>query len=202
MENPELPASMRKETQMVLDEIRRLSEKLNQLLQFSRPGARASCAEERCDIVRVAEDVKAVFRREAEQRGVDLQLKTETHSLQVAASAEVANDILSNLLLNAIEAVPSGGYVRVSLASQNGHCHVDIEDDGLGIPTGLKEKVLQPFFTTKARGTGLGLAIVQRRLEELGGSLTWESPTSKGRGTCFHLLLPLTPIAAENKAQT
>jgi signal transduction histidine kinase len=201
MENTELPASMRNETQMVLDEIRRLSEKLNQLLQFSRPGARVRGVEEHCDVVRVAEDVKEVFRREAEQRGVDLQLKTEARSLEIAASEAVANDILSNLLLNAIEAVPTGGHVRVSLASQNGHCHVAVEDDGPGIPSGLKEKVMQPFFTTKARGTGLGLAIVQRRLEELGGSLTWESPTSNDRGTCFHLLLPLTTVAAANKAQ-
>jgi signal transduction histidine kinase len=199
MENPDLPESMRKETQMVLDEIRRLSETLNQLLQFSRPGSRGSGAPDRCEVIRVAQNVTEVFRHEAEQRGVALELKMEVQPLAVAASAEVANDILSNLLLNAIEAAPSGGHVRFSLAAQNGHCHVAIEDDGPGIPTSLKEKVLQPFFTTKARGTGLGLAIVQRRLEELGGSLTWQSPAANGRGTCFHLNLPLAPAAPETK---
>jgi signal transduction histidine kinase len=201
MESPDLPASMRKETQMVLDEIRRLSEKLNQLLQFSRPGSAYSAAQDRCDLIRVAETVTGVFRREAEQHGVALELKMETQALEVAAGTEVANDILSNLLLNAIEAAPTGGHVRLSLAAQNGHCHVAIEDDGPGIPIGLKEKVLHPFFTTKARGTGLGLAIVQRRLEELGGSLTWESPAANGRGTCFHLNLPLASPAGEQKAQ-
>jgi signal transduction histidine kinase len=201
MENPDLPESMRKETQMVLDEIRRLSEKLNQLLQFSRPGALGSGAPGRCDVIHVAQHATEVFRYEAEQRGVALELKMETQPLEVAAGPEVANDILSNLLLNAIEAAPSGGHVRLSLAAQNGHCHVSIEDDGPGIPTSLKEKVLQPFFTTKARGTGLGLAIVQRRLEELGGSLTWQSPTANGHGTCFHLNLPLAPTASETKVQ-
>jgi signal transduction histidine kinase len=201
MENPDLPESMRKETQMVLGEIRRLSETLNQLLQFSRPGARGSGAPDRCDLIRVAQNVAEVFRHEAEQRGVALELEMELQPLAVAAGADVANDILSNLLLNAIEAAPSGGHVRLSLAAQNGHCHVSIEDDGPGIPASLKEKVLQPFFTTKARGTGLGLAIVERRLEELGGSLTWQSPAANGCGTCFHLNLPLAPAAPETKVQ-
>jgi signal transduction histidine kinase len=198
MENPDLPPSMRKETQMVLDEIRRLSEKLNQLLQFSRPGGRGSGVQDRCDLNRVAENVAEVFRREAEQRGVALELKMERLPLEVAAGAEVANDILSNLLLNAIEAAPAGGHIRLSLVAQNGHCHVSVEDDGPGIPSSLKEKVLQPFFTTKARGTGLGLAIVQRRLEELAASLTWQSPVANGRGTCFYLKLPLAPAAADD----
>lgn len=104
-------------------------------------------------------------------------------------------------MLNAIEAAPSGGHVRLVLAAQNGHCHVAIEDDGPGIPSSLQEKVLQPFFTTKARGTGLGLAIVERRLEELGGSLTWQSPAANGRGTCFHLDLPLALAVPEAKVQ-
>jgi two-component system sensor histidine kinase HydH len=201
MENPDLPASMRKETHMVLEEIRRLSEKLNQLLQFSGPGARGSGAQDRCDVIRVAENVTEVFRHEAEQRGVRIELKMETQAMEVAAGLEVANDILSNLLLNAIEAAPRGGHVRLFLAAQNGHCHVSIEDDGPGIPISLQEKVLQPFFTTKVRGTGLGLAIVHRRLEELGGSLTLESPAANGCGTCFHLDLPLAPAAPETKVQ-
>jgi signal transduction histidine kinase len=191
MENPDLPASMRKETQMVLDEIRRLSEKLNQLLQFSRPGALGGGRQEHCDVSLVAENIIEVFRHEAEQRGIALELRTDPRSIEVGSSAEVANDILSNLLLNAIEAAASGGHVRLLLEARNGQCHVSIEDDGPGIPTGMKEKVLRPFFTTKARGTGLGLAIVQRRLEELGGSLGLESPTANGRGTRFHLNLPL-----------
>jgi signal transduction histidine kinase len=195
MENPELPASIRKETQMVLDEIRRLSEKLNQLLQFSRPGAPAVNAEDRCDIIRVAHSVAAVFHHEAEQRGVVLELQLDARSLEVSTGAEVAHDILSNLVLNAIEAAPAGGHVRLWLVSENGHCQVSVEDDGPGIPGGLKEQVLQPFFTTKARGTGLGLAIVERRLQELGGNLCVESPIQGQRGSRFRVALPL--VAAE-----
>ena len=195
MESPELPASLRQETQMVLDEINRLSSKLNQLLQFSRPGGRSGGLAERCDVSCVAENVVGVLRHEAEQRGVTLELRTASQPLEVAAGADLINDTVSNLLLNALEAVSSGGHVCLSLSASDGQCCVSVEDDGAGIPSALREKILQPFFTTKARGTGLGLAIVARRAEEIGGSLTWESPVANGRGTRFQLSVPLLSVA-------
>jgi len=190
LESAELPESLRHETQMVLDEINRLSTKLNQLLQFSRPGMRAGSGGERCSLTRVAENVVNVLRHEAENRGVALELRPAMAEMWVEASAEVANDILSNLVLNAIEATPSGGHVRIALQGAGAECQVTVEDDGPGIPPELREKVLQPFFTTKPRGTGLGLAIVQRRLEELGGAIEWWSPKEDGVGTKFRITLP------------
>jgi signal transduction histidine kinase len=191
LESPELPESLRGETEMVLAEVNRLSSKLNQLLQFSRPGARPGGVHDRCDMSQVAENVAGVFRHDAEQRGVALELKVECQPMEVRASAEATNDILSNLLLNALEAAPSGGRVRVRISTFNGRCRTAVEDDGAGVPVGLKEKILRPFFTTKARGTGLGLAIVARRVEELGGKLELESPIRAGRGSRFVVTLPL-----------
>jgi signal transduction histidine kinase len=191
MESPELPASMKQETQMLLEEIRRLSDTLNQLLQFSRPGVRRRGSPEECDAVVVAESVAAVFRHEAENRGIALEVNREQQPLQVASSAEGANDILSNLLLNALEATSRGGRVQVSLGVQDDNCCLSVEDNGSGIPPALKEKILQPFFTTKTRGTGLGLAIVARRLEEIGGELRVESPIGEQRGSRFKAFLPL-----------
>jgi signal transduction histidine kinase len=66
-----------------------------------------------------------------------------------------------------------------------------VEDDGPGIPAGLREKILQPFFTTKSQGTGLGLAIVARRVAEFGGKVDWESPVREGHGTRFRVTLPI-----------
>jgi len=191
LESPELPSFLRNETQMVLDEVNRLAGKLNQLLQFSRPGLRSGGERGRSDASQVAENVAGVFHHEAEQRGVAMEVKVERGPIEVAASAEVTNDILSNLLLNALEATSSGGHVRLLLAAANGDCRVSVEDDGPGIPAALKEKILRPFFTTKARGTGLGLAIVARRVEELGGKLDIESPVRNERGSRFSVTLPL-----------
>ena len=199
MESGELPASLRQETQMVLDEINRLSMKLNQLLQFSRPGVRTGSGGERCSLAQAVENVVNVLRHEAENRGVALELQPPETEMWVAASAEVANDILSNLVLNAIEATPSGGHVRIGARVAGGACQVTVEDDGPGIPAALREKVLQPFFTTKPRGTGLGLAIVQRRLEELGGTIEWCSPKEDGAGTKFKITLPVNAGATQQK---
>ncbi len=165
LENPELPDSMRAETKMVLEEVGRLSAKLNQLLQFSRPAVR--------------------------RRGVKMQIKASGQGDRVAASAEAVNDIVSNLVVNALEATPRGGHLIVSAALHDGACVISVEDDGQGIPAALREKILQPFFTTKSQGTGLGLAIVARRVAEFGGRLDWVSPANNGQGTRFCVTLPL-----------
>ena len=193
MESNELPASLRGETQMVLDEINRLSAKLNQLLQFSRPGVRSSKKGDRCSVGAVAMDVIEVLRHEAEASGVSVESAKAGGACEVAVSSEAVNDILSNIVLNAIEAAGRGGHVALGFQCDPRACHIAIEDDGPGIPPALKEQILQPFFTTKARGTGLGLAIVMRRLEESGGKLEIDSPIRGERGSRFRILLPRAP---------
>ena len=191
MENAELPAALRGETQMVLDEINRLSSKLNQLLQFSRPGVRPSSQGDRCNLVAVATNVAEVLCREAESRGISLELAPHPGICQVTCSAEAANDILSNVVLNAIEAVPPSGRVCLAFQCQAKYCTVAVEDDGPGIAPELHDKIVQPFFTTKSRGTGLGLAIVARRLEEIGGGFAIKSPLHDRGGARFLLSFPI-----------
>jgi signal transduction histidine kinase len=191
LENPELPESIRGETKMVLEEIGRLSTKLNQLLKFSRPAVRGGSAVASCDVRVVVEQVAGVLSHEAERLGVRLQTRVSEDNGRIATSAEALNDILSNLVVNALEATPRGGQVAVSAAQENGKCSVRVEDDGPGIPAALREKILQPFFTTKSQGTGLGLAIVARRVAEFGGKVDWESPVKEGHGTRFQVTLPM-----------
>jgi len=191
LENPELPDSMRAETKMVLEEVGRLSTKLNQLLQFSRPAVRGGSAIGSCDARAVVEEVAGLLSHEAERRGVQLQVKVFGGRALAAASAEAVNDIVSNLVVNALEGAPRGGHVMVSASSHDGACILAVEDDGPGIPAALREKILRPFFTTKSQGTGLGLAIVARRVAEFGGKVDWESPVRNGRGTRFHVTLPM-----------
>jgi signal transduction histidine kinase len=195
LESPELPASLRQETQIVLEEINRLSARLNQLLQFSRPGVRAGSGAQSCNLSQVTETVANVLRHAADERRVSLQLANNNGGARAAIGEESANDILSNVVLNAIEAVADGGHVRISLQSSEKVCSVSVEDDGPGISAADQAKVLQPFFTTKARGTGLGLAIVDRRLQEAGGTLQIKSPLGGGRGTEIRLNFPLEKVS-------
>jgi signal transduction histidine kinase len=191
LENPELPQSIRGEAGMLLEEIGRLSAKLNQLLQFSRPAVRRGEGVARCDAAAVIEQVAGVLSHEAERRGLTLRAEMRGLHVRVAVSAEALNDIVSNLVVNALEATPGGGRVSVNAVEEGGNLCVLVEDDGPGIPSALREKILQPFFTTKSRGTGLGLAIVARRVAEFSGKVDWESPVKDGHGTQFKVTLPI-----------
>src|SRR5260370_9846556 len=124
----------------------------------------------------VVEEVAGVLSHEAERRGVKMQIKVSGGSNMVAASAEAGNDMVSNLVGNALEATPRGGQVTVSAASHDGACILAVEDDWPGIPAALREKILQPFFTTKSRTTGLAVAIVAPRVARVCGNKDWESP--------------------------
>jgi signal transduction histidine kinase len=193
LESPELPSALRGETQMVLDEINRLSSKLNQLLQYSRPGARVAAGESRCNLTEVLQNVVNVMRPEAEKRQVALELQAANNEDWVAASGEAVNDILTNVILNAIESAPARGHVRVDLRETARDCEITVEDDGPGISLENKEKILRPFFTTKPQGTGLGLAIVQKRLEECNGAMELTSPVRNGNGTRFKIVFRTGP---------
>ena len=189
MESPEMPDSLKSESQMVLAEISRLSNKLGQLLQFSRPAVLGETTAG-CDATAVMREVTEVLRHEAEGKQIQLEASSDG-AAHVAAGRETVSEILSNLIVNSLEAAPAMGRVRVSAAQQDRKVLLRVEDDGQGIPRELREKVLQPFFTTKTQGTGLGLAIVARRVAEAGGTLELESPLSGGRGTRFSVWLPL-----------
>jgi signal transduction histidine kinase len=190
LENPDVPNTVRAETKMVLAEINRLSATLSQLLKFSRPTLLGeTAAATSSDAQAVLTEVITVLNHEAEKRDIAIELQPPPQpqsapaALVVTASKEALHDIFSNLLLNALEASPNGGRIDIAIEAADGFCELTITDDGPGIPADLQQKILQPFFTTKTQGTGLGLTIVTRRLSEISGTLTFQSPTKGGAGT-------------------
>jgi signal transduction histidine kinase len=194
LENRDLKESVRKDLTLVLGELDRLSTKLTQLLRYSKQPMRIAGAEESVEGAATIDDVVNLLRRDAEQRGVAIEFSRTAEDSCVKGSEEALSDIFSNLIVNAVEAQPSGGEVKIETARENGCFVVAISDAGPGIPPGVRSRIFQPFFTTKASGTGLGLAIVTRRLSEIGGTLGCESPVRGGRGTKFTVRLPLTPL--------
>jgi signal transduction histidine kinase len=79
--------------------------------------------------------------------------------------------VFYNILRNAMQAMPDGGRIGVSLRAEGGQVRVEIEDAGPGIPADLSDKIWDPFFTTKDKGTGLGLGIVKNIVEAHGGTI-------------------------------
>lgn len=201
LENPALPKDLRNDCNLIVAEIDRLAGKLGQLLRFSKPALRAGDASARVATRTVADHVVALLRHEAERRSVMVEFDDGGMNCTVNGNEEALSDVLTNLLVNAIEALGAGGRVRVSLSQQDGFLQIRIEDDGPGIAPHLQKKIFEPFFTTKSQGTGLGLAIVARRVSEMGGEIQWRSPVNNGRGTQFDVKFPIlgTPSRVEQE---
>ena len=96
--------------------------------------------------------------------------------------------VLSNLILNAIQAMPDGGSLTVAVSSTDEHVIITVKDTGVGIPKESIPKIFEAFFTTKAQGQGLGLSICKKFVEANGGSIEVES--EEGKGTIFTVKLP------------
>jgi signal transduction histidine kinase len=187
LENPELPLDVRHDCALVVGEIDRMGEKLKQLLNFAKPSVNGQSVE----AVALVKQTAALFARDAERGKVRLEFDGPAEEVRVMASEEALNEVLSNLIVNAMEAQPNGGRVRVGVTRVDAALEIRVEDDGPGIAAGARARIFEPYYTTKASGTGLGLAIVARRVEEMGGTIDCESPVREGKGTRFILRIPI-----------
>jgi signal transduction histidine kinase len=107
-----------------------------------------------------------------------------------AADARQIEQAIGNLALNALQAMPEGGRLRVVTRREGERLAITLHDTGAGIPEALRERVFEPFFSTKASGTGLGLPLVREIALAHGGDLTLHCPPEGG--ACFTLTLPLS----------
>jgi signal transduction histidine kinase len=194
LENPALEASTRNDLAIVLAELDRLNSKVNELLSFARPAVAISGKQRQVDLSKSAARVVELLNREAERRRCSVQLLDDSQNAVIRASEEAVADILSNLIVNAVEISPAGANVGVHLALADGLVSIDVIDEGPGISPEHRAHLFEPFFTTKPGGTGLGLATVARRAAELGGSVSCESPVADGRGARFTVRLPIASI--------
>ena len=123
------------------------------------------------------------------ERPIALQTQIAEESLTISADADLLHRALSNLVLNAIDAMPEGGTLSVSAAHNNGAVRIRVSDTGEGLNPEECERLFTPYYTTKEYGTGLGLAIVQSVIADHRGTIFVES--AQGRGATFVIDLPV-----------
>ncbi|MGZ4892060.1 MAG: GAF domain-containing protein [Halobacteriota archaeon] len=111
-------------------------------------------------------------------------------SITARVDSHLMQRALSNLIMNAVQAMPHGGTLTLSAALEDGSVAIRVTDTGLGIPADMRDKVFSPLATGKAKGTGLGLAVVKRIVKAHNGTITFES--EEGKGTTFTVTLPQT----------
>lgn len=171
-------------------EIARMENTIQGLLDFARPPQLCRVLHDLRDTVRRA--LNLVAGRAAQQHVSVAEEFPETPAV-VDADPEQLHHVFVNLALNAIEAMPEGGQLRVMIANHGdaaGIREIVFEDSGPGIPSNILERIFEPFVTSKERGTGLGLAISRRIVEDHGGALT--AANREPGGAVFRVELPVS----------
>ena len=183
-----LEPEARRMAAFVVEETDRLSRTVTRYLDFAR-GSDAGGAAETGDAVAALEATLDLLEGELRARGVALDRAGRLETAPVALDNESLKQLYLNLILNAVEAMPRGGHLLVSLAERAGRIEVGIADDGEGIPPGTLKRLGSPFFTTRAAGSGLGLFLARRLAELAGGELRIQSEV--GRGTACTVRFPV-----------
>ncbi len=168
-------------------ELQRLESLVQEFLDYAKPRPpQLGDADMRAVIGRVT----SLLRPQAERAGVEIVVDdTDKTFERLRADAEQIEQVLVNVVLNAIQASPRGGRVTVTCRRTDGYYSIDVADQGAGIPPEVRARMFEPFFTTKERGTGLGLAISQRIVAAHQGEMRISS--EGGKGTVFEVRLPV-----------
>ena len=165
------------------DEINTSSKIINDLLGFSRVG-KSSVSPTR--IERVIEDALS---RIAIPENIELTKRLDTDLPEVEIDPDQIQQVLVNMILNAVQAMPEGGKLTIGTREKDEFLEVEIADTGGGIPDEAVDKIFDPLFTTKAKGIGLGLAVCKSIIDRHGGYI--EVKSKMGKGTTFTIRLPL-----------
>ena len=181
------PGQVRAYMDMAEEQLRTLGQIANQTLSF----AKLSQQSEPIDMLQLAEAALRIHQRTIEAKRIHL-VRKHTNDLHVTAQGARILQLLSNLIANALEAMPRGGRLTVCLKKTSTHVEVVIGDNGSGIPPESLDKLFEPFFTTKQNdGNGLGLSLCRRIVEDHGGKLAVRSSVRPHRhGSVFKACLP------------
>jgi len=190
MEDDLGPAFRRECSEKIYKGIRKASEIIENLLRFARPKEKA--AVELVDLVGTIKDTLALVANQARIQKVTITTKFPRGQVLVSGVASLLQQVFMNLLLNAINAMPGGGEMEVSVESmEKQEVRVGVTDTGKGISRGEIDKIFDPFYTTSpvGQGTGLGLSVSYSIIKQHFGSIEVES--SPGQGSSFWVRLPV-----------
>jgi two-component system sensor histidine kinase HydH len=172
---------------IMIQEVDRLNRVVGQLLEFARP---ISVKPRRISLQALLKDSIKLIEDRAAEKNISIRTQYAAQVDEAWGDPDRINQILLNLYLNAMDAMESGGQLKVGLSSDsNGRQFiVTVSDTGCGIAAENLSQIFDPYFTTKSSGTGLGLAIAHNAIEAMGGRIQVES--TREIGTTFTVILP------------
>jgi C4-dicarboxylate-specific signal transduction histidine kinase len=172
--------------EIVVQEIRRMERSLESFLEYARPRPPRRAA---CNLHDIIQRTLALIEGRANRQHVQREFHRPETTLTVEADCDQLQQLLVNLMLNALDAMPHGGMLQIEVAVAAGQVKLSVCDTGPGIAAEILPKLFQPFVTSKEAGLGLGLVVSQRIAEEHGGTL--HGLNRPGGGASFVLSLPL-----------
>ena len=184
--DPKDPSQQRvlKRLHTVQREAGRLRETLDDFLRFA---GKIELDRKPTDVNELLEELVDFFSPQAQLQRVQIRLKKAEQTLVVALDPRLIKQAVLNLMINALQAMPSGGELILSASKVDGEARIDVVDTGAGIAPETAQNIFKAYYSTKRGGTGLGLAISQRIAHEHGGSITVESQLGKGSDFALHL---------------
>jgi signal transduction histidine kinase len=177
--------------EILIREVDRLNQVLEDFLHFAKP---SPVEHGHFSLGEVVSDVLDLTRQQSLRSQIVVEVELDK-DIEIPGRGEQIKQALLNLVLNAIQAMPSGGLLKVSSTNFEHKIHIQVSDNGPGIALENRERIFNPFVTTRDSGTGLGLAITQRIVQGHGGHIVLYS--TPGQGTNFTICLPLTLEKAE-----
>ncbi|MGO8761184.1 MAG: ATP-binding protein [Desulfobaccales bacterium] len=187
---PDDPAAQEK-LRIIQNEVKRLESFLGELRDFLRP---VLPSKQEIDLNRVIRDVKALMGDAVEERGIHLETRLDPNLPPLEADPNQLEQVLLNLVKNALEATEEKGTIVVSSGAKDGQVWFSVQDTGRGMAEDVQEKIFHPFYTTKDKGTGLGLAVINKIVTDHHGTIMVDSVA--GSGSTFTVRLPRNSVEA------
>ena len=184
-----VPKEAKADLERIMAASLRAREIMKKLLLFSRQQTPEKTS---ADLNQVVEEGIYIFRARCAKEGIELDLSLDPKLPRITADPAQLMQVLVNLVVNAIQAMPDGGRLSVTTRAGPAHVALVVEDTGTGMAPDVIEKLFVPFFTTKdvGEGTGLGLPVAHGIVIAHGGTITVDS--TPGEGTVFEVRLPLS----------
>ncbi|MBB6452336.1 two-component system sporulation sensor kinase A [Salirhabdus euzebyi] len=165
-------------------EIERIESIAGDILSFAKPQEKL----ENLDITNIIDDVMLLMEVQASKKDIELQWNPVKRNMILSGDETQLKQVFINLIKNAIEATSNGGKVKVAVEEEVSSIHIQVIDNGEGIPADKLDEVGQSFFTTKEKGTGLGLMVTNKIVKNHHGKVLIDSEV--GKGTTFTIQLP------------
>jgi PAS domain S-box-containing protein len=187
----EIDPDTRRHMDVIGNEIHRLDRVVQTLVDFTRP---VDLRLTETDINKLVADVVMLASPAAEKHRVGIERQASQEPLPARIDADLVKQAILNIVLNGVQAMPEGGKLRIATRRDGDGALITIRDQGPGIPTDIRDKVFNLYFTTKKGGSGIGLAMAYRVVQLHHGSVEFSSVD--GHGTTFYLRLPLSESGA------